>query len=91
MKYDDNIELDFVREDRKLKPNEYFVLMVHDELNKHLRPQKDYFNYKAGWIGIERTSAEKIYISKEFNQRSDYHRGITMVATVKDVSKCCVL
>ena len=92
MKYNDNITIDFIkRAKQELKQNEYFALMVVDELNRFLRKECDYFDYRNAWVGLECKSNKEIYISKNFDKRVNYSRGIVVIAIVKDVSKCCIL
>ena len=92
-KYDDNITLveDGRKTDRKLKRNEYYVLMVTDDYNKFKRNSNDYWDFELSWLGLERTHPSGVYISKDFSKRDDRGRGITLVAKVKNKKLCCEL
>ena len=67
---------------KKLEKNEYYALMVTDEENRGSRPKKDYVDFYKGYIGLERTSDGRIYISKDYEKRSDQYRGKTVVVEV---------
>ena len=89
MIYNDNITLiRATTKPGKLRDNEYYVLMVTDDVNKHERPKEDYWNYEKAYVGVEQTSNNVIYISKKFQNRHDSIRGITFIASVVDASKC---
>lgn len=74
-----------------LKENEYFALMVTDHDYKERRPKKDYIDFEKGWIGIERTSENKIYISKEADKRTDRMRGDLIIVNIKKEDNVCLL
>lgn len=92
MKYNDNINLDLARIGEKLNPNQYYALMVTDH-NDHRpkRPASHFFVAETGWVCLECTQDQRIYISKDIKQRRDIIRGVVMIITVKDISKCCIL
>ena len=75
----------------KLAKNEYYALMVTDHYNKHKRPKSDYLDYDKDWIGLERTSAGSIYISKDYNKRKDLYRGVVVIVKVSKKDKVCNL
>jgi hypothetical protein len=91
--YDENITLiGYTEKSVTLEKNQYYVLMVTDTINMGERPNSDYWRSQFGWVGLECTSLpERVYISKKFNSRHVPIRGITLIATVKDVSACCEL
>ena len=90
-KYNKNITLIHSHSQMALAEDEYFALMVTDlEGTKH-RDKDDYFDFSLGYIGLERQSDGKIYISKDYDLRDRPTRGIVFVVQVKDVSKCYVL
>ena len=91
-KFNENIKLvKIVDKPIKLKKDEYYALMVTDLYNRHLRPDSDYWNYSRGYLGLERTSEHKIYISKDFYKRKNLGRGLTFVIKVKSKKECCKL
>ena len=95
-KYNENITLSrhalrFGNSQMALAEDEYFALMVTDlEGTKH-RDKDDYFDFSLGYIGLQRQSDGKIYISKDYDVMDRPTRGIVYVVKVKDVSKCYVL
>jgi hypothetical protein len=102
IKYNSNIDIvDVVSNRQSLHPSiptrelqqdyEFFALMVTDSQNKNTRPKTDYFLHAKDWIGLEQTSDNRIYISKNFNKRYDGFRGETVIVSVIDKSLCCIL
>ena len=88
MEYNQNIIL--IKEANgpvELQDNEYYVLMVTDEVNRHIRKPKEYWDYKKGFVGLECTN-KNIYISKTFKNRHNPSRGKTFVARIVNPSLC---
>lgn len=75
-----------VTQPRNLKDNEYYVLMVVD-YNKELRKRNDFINFDKGYIGLECTSENRVYISKTFNSRKNPYRGITCIVDINSADK----
>lgn len=91
----------FVRicEDRLnyLDENQYYALMVTDEVNKYTSPHVkgiDPITHHA-LVGIEKTGRkdpkEGHYISKDFYKRKNALRGVTVLVEVDDIEKCCII
>jgi len=83
---------------RDLTPKEFYVLMVTDTQGRtsastpeRFRDTRRFFDAPRGWLGLERTSSDRIYISKNFNKRFNPSRGQTFIATVADPRRCMVL
>ena len=66
----------------KLEDNQYYALMVTDLENRSRRSPYDYVNFGKGYIGLERTDS-RIYISKDFHQRFNLYRGVTVLVRVE--------
>lgn len=75
----------------KLKKNEYYALMVTDTYNKGLRPKEDYIDFSKGWLGWERPTDGKPYISKDFHNRNSRGRGTTYIVEIKSKSEGVIL
>ena len=92
MKYDDNITILDLHPSYKvevdLKEHCYFALMVVDRVTPI--EQRDWFDASRRFVGLERTSGY-IYISKRYDKRDNYHRGWTVLVSVKDPNQCCLL
>jgi hypothetical protein len=89
IKYNDNISIiEVTREPRTLQQNEYYAVMVTDPFNKQSRSREDYFDYDKNWIGLECTGSNQVYISKDFTERHDSYRGVTVIVVVVDKSQC---
>ena len=87
MKYDNNITL--VKQVSKAEPlqdDEYYVLMVTDTWRHN--DSRFFFNKTKGWLGLEKTSGSRIYISKDFAKRRTPLRGDTFVAKVENIALC---
>ena len=90
MKYNDNITIVALNpsDQVELKESEYFALMIVDRVTSiELR---EWFDASRRFVGLERTSGY-IYISKRFEKRENYRRGQTVLVSVKDPNKCCLL
>jgi len=68
----------------KLEADQYYALMVTDIENRKTRSQYDYVNFGKGYIGLERTSNNLIYVSKSYLKRNDPERGVTVLARVEE-------
>lgn len=94
MKYNSNIfllrKIENQSEANKQEPNSYYALMVEDVENKH-RTDIDFFDRKLGWIGLERTSDGRIYISNKFHNCFEPSRGTTWLVAVHNPQLCCEL
>lgn len=96
-KYNENITL--IREvssgaNGELQPDIYYALMVIDYprlADKERKDSRTFFDIKKGQLGLERTSEDRIYISKDYNKRKNLYRGIVMVVQVKNPKLCCIL
>ena len=97
--YNDNItiypEKVAAPQNKSLSQDEWNVLMVAS--SKTYNDDRKFFDESKGWLGLERTSQNTIYISKA-REHATYPfglisggRGTPMVAIVKDTTKCCVL
>lgn len=88
VQYNDNILI----VDEPLADDEYYALIVKGlpGLPSDFH-RKDYFDLEKGWIGLECTSNQQIYISKSKPKRTSVLRGETVKVRVKDKTKCCEL
>jgi len=87
-KYNKNITLiKIVNKPTRLKKNEYYALMVTDLYNRHNRPKSDYWDFRLGYLGLERTSDGEIYVSKNFSARRNLSRGETFVVKITKKAK----
>jgi len=66
----------------KLRSREYYALKVTDLVSRGMRLLSDYEDYSRGWIGWERPTGGKPYISKDYHNRYDPSRGETYVVSV---------
>jgi hypothetical protein len=91
--YDDNITLaGYADRSETLPEDQYYVLLVTDTFNSGVRSERDYWKPQYAWVGLECTSRpERVYISKNFNRRHNGYRGIVLIVTVKEVSRCFIL
>lgn len=90
MKYNNNITLiEKATKQAKLPQNQYYALMVVDTV-KHKDPRK-FFNISEGWVGLECTSKDRIYISKSFQERRSPLRGDTWLVSVAKPELCYLL
>lgn len=95
MPYDDNITLMryATKPHESLKENEFYVLMVTDPHERYFptvkpRAKSDFFKPEYYWVGLECVYNNKVYISKRYNKRHNFYRGVTMIASVKDSNRC---
>ncbi len=95
IKYNNNITI--INDDVKglkepLKKNEWFALMVVDDVNwTDKQDNRSWFDKKKGWLGLECTSEIKVYISKTINNRTNRGRGNTQIIKVEYYKLCCEL
>jgi hypothetical protein len=98
LKYNDNITIvSIANSPTTIAKNEYYALMVTDynvAYNPEYHPRGDtrnFFDRQRGWLGLERTSGGKIYISKDFSIRHNQYRGDTVVVHVANPEQCYIL
>jgi hypothetical protein len=72
-----------------LASDEWFALMVTD--HNPTRRKEDFCDYEKRWIGFEKTSDGRVYISKDYAKRHNLMRGETMVIKIDDTSNYCIL
>jgi hypothetical protein len=99
--YNDNIELCYkvggIQHHGKLTDKQYYALMVIDWQVSDNGGKTDhgdrrkFWNKKAGEMGLECTSDDRVYISKNYNQRHQMERGDTWVVSVADPTLCRIL
>ena len=92
-KYNDNITLITYAASGSeiLQDNEFYALMVEDRHHKNIRDRSDFWDYESGYVGLEQTSSNHIYISKHFGKRCNPNRGLTFICEVKNPDQCCYL
>lgn len=90
MKYNDNITIieQHPSDELQLKEDQFYALMVtdyHSEIH-----EREWFDAELRFVGLEGTGGI-VYISKRFEKRENYHRGQTVLVSVKDPNQCCLL
>jgi hypothetical protein len=79
---------------RPLADNEWYVLMVTSAReSQYYNPDtRIFFDERKRWLGLECTSTpERIYISKNYNDRDNRLRGETLIAAIKQPELCYIL
>tara|TARA_Y100000593_G_scaffold94928_1_gene197315 strand:- start:5753 stop:6037 length:285 start_codon:yes stop_codon:yes gene_type:complete len=93
MKYNDNITILDLNPSYKvevdLQEHCYFALMVVDRVTSI--DQRKWFDSSRRFVGLDRMTGGMIYISKRYDRRDNYHRGWTVLVSVKDPSECYLL
>ena len=90
--YNENIRLlkDVTKADPRqvekgLAKDEYFVLMVTDNPDHN---KVNFWDRDKGYLGLERNSNNRVYISRKLNNRLSAFRGVTFLARVTDPTIC---
>ena len=90
--YDGNITLiKKVTAPVELEENQWYALMVTDR-HRGGSDTRQFFDKNLGWIGLERPTRSKPYLSKDFEKRKDrLGRGDTFVVEVRNTAGHCIL
>ena len=98
LKYNENITIINMagKYQEPLPDGYYYALMIEDSKvrmsgRQEWNDNRSFFDIARGWIGLERTSGNRIYISKRLSARKNCDRGATFIVRVIHPGLCCVL
>lgn len=85
-RYNNNIDLIHVGQRPLLEDDEWYALMVTSR--KGYKDPRTFFDEAEGWLGLEQTSSNRIYISKDTYHCDNPARGLAFVVRVKNPGLC---